>query len=69
MESRKEGFARGCLDGVFSCPLASCGFVAAAVGFVDMCDFGDEWVIGVRIGEHRADREKNCKYHRFISKM
>lgn len=58
--SREE---EGCLDGVFSGPLACCSLIAAAVGLVNVCNFGDERVIGVRIGEHRADGEEDFSYY------
>jgi len=49
------------LDRIFSGPFARRGFVAAAVGLVDVCDFGYEWVVGVRVGEHGADGEEDFR--------
>ena len=49
--------ADGCLDGVLSGPLPSRGFVAGTVGLVDVGDFGDKWVVGVGVCEHRAYRK------------
>jgi hypothetical protein len=50
------------LDGVLSGPLPGGGLVASAVGLVDMCDLGDERVVGVGVCEHGADGEEHCVY-------
>jgi len=43
------------LTGPFPCG----GFVSRPVSFIDMRDFGDKWVIGIRICEHRTNREED----------
>ena len=48
------------LDGVLPGPLPGGGLVASAVGLVDMCDLGDEGVVGVGVCEHGADGEEHC---------
>jgi len=45
----------GALDGVFPCPFPGGGLVPCSVGFVDMCDFGHERIIGIGISEHGTD--------------
>jgi len=47
------------LDGVLPSPLPGCGFISRSIGLVDMCDLGDERVIGVGVCEHGADGEEN----------
>jgi len=49
----------GGLDGVFSGPFPRSGFVPCAVSFVDVGDLGDEWVVGIWIGEHGADGKED----------
>lgn len=49
----------GRLDRIFTGPFASSGFVSAAVGLVDVGDLGDEWVVGVGVGQHGAYGEEN----------
>lgn len=41
-------------------PFPCGGFVSRPVGFIDVCDFRDERVVGVGIGEHAADGKKDC---------
>ena len=48
-----------CSDGELPRPLPCCSLVSGTVGFVHMGDFGNERVIGIGIGEHRADRQKD----------
>ena len=48
------------LDGVLPGPLPGGGLVAGAVGLVDMCDLGNEGVVGVGVCEHGADGEEHC---------
>lgn len=47
------------LDGVFSCPFSSRGFVSGSVGLVNVGDFWNKWVVGVGVGKHRADGQKD----------
>ena len=42
-------------DGGITSPFPCRGFVPRPVGFIDMCDFWDEWVVGIWIREHGAD--------------
>jgi hypothetical protein len=48
------------LDGVLPGPLPGGGLVAGAVGLVDMCDLGNEGVVGVGVCEHGANGEEDC---------
>jgi hypothetical protein len=59
-KKRGGGFSALSLNGVLAGPLPSCGFVAGSVGLVDVGDFGDQWVVGVGVGEHGADGEEDC---------
>jgi hypothetical protein len=45
------------LDGVLPGPLARRRFIAGSVGLVDMCDLGDERIVGVGVCQHRADAQ------------
>jgi len=47
------------LDGVLSGPLSSHSLVSSSVGLVDVSDLGNERVIGIRVCEHGAYRQKN----------
>jgi len=47
------------LDRIFTGPFTCCSLISTAVGLVDVGDFGDKWVVGVRIGEHGADGEED----------
>jgi len=49
------------LDGVLPRPLACGSLIAGAVGLVDVRDFGNERVVGVRVSQHGADGEKNFR--------
>lgn len=49
------------LDGVLPGPFPRCSFIAGTVGFVNVSDFRNERVIGIRVCEHRADRQENYK--------
>jgi hypothetical protein len=40
-------------------PFPCGGFVSRPVGFIDVCDFRDEGVVGVGVGEHAADGKKD----------
>lgn len=43
-------------------PLPRCFFVACAVGLVCLRDFGDKGVVGVWIGQQRANRKKYLRH-------
>jgi len=43
------------LNSVFSSPLSSGSLISCTIGLVHMSDLGHKWIIGVRIGKHRAD--------------
>lgn len=47
------------LDGVLPGPLPRGRLVTSAVGLVDMRDLRDQRVVGVRVGQHRANRKQN----------
>ena len=47
------------LDRILSSPFPRSIFVSRAVGLVDMGDFGDERIIGVRVGKHGTDGEED----------
>ena len=49
----------GRLDGVLPGPLPGGGLIAGAVGLVDVCDLGNQRVVGVGVCEHGADREEH----------
>lgn len=46
-----------CLDGIFPGPFPCRSLVPGAVGFVHVRDFGDERIIRVGVGQHRANRQ------------
>lgn len=48
-----------CLDSVLPGPLPGHGLVPGPVGLVDMGDLRDEGIVGVGIGQHRADRQQD----------
>ena len=48
------------LDGILTSPLARSGLVPRAVGLVNMCNLGDERVVGVGVSQHGADGEEDC---------
>lgn len=48
-------------------PFARCGFIPRTVGLVNMGNFGYQWIIRVRVCEHRADREQNLKKRMDVS--
>ena len=47
------------LDGVLPGPLPGSRLVPGTIGLVDVRDLGDERIVGVGVGEHRADREQD----------
>ena len=47
------------LDSILAGPLPGCRFVPSPIGFVYVGDLGDERVIGIGVGEHRADGEED----------
>lgn len=49
-----------CLDGVLAGPLPSSRLVPGPIGLVHVCDLGHKRIIGVRVRQHGADREKDC---------
>lgn len=51
---------RGGLDGVLPSPLPRGGLVSRAIGLVDVGNFGHQRIVGVRVGKHGANGEKNC---------
>jgi len=58
-EEKSTRLPNGCLDGVFTCPLSSGSLVSGTVGLVDVCDFGDQWVVGIGVGEHGANGQQD----------
>jgi hypothetical protein len=58
-EKRNPANSQSQLDGVFTCPLSSGCLVSGAVGLVDVRNFGDQWVVGIGVSEHRADRQQD----------
>lgn len=55
------------LHRVLPSPLASCLFVFRTVRLVYVCDLGHQGVVGVRVCQHRADREEDWKAQLEIS--
>ena len=49
----------GTSGGISLGPLSGGGFVTRSVFFEDSCDFGDQWVVRIGVGEERADREEH----------
>lgn len=47
------------LDGILPSPLTSRALISRAVRLVHMGDLGNKRVVGVRVSQHRADREQN----------
>lgn len=47
------------LDGVLAGPLAGGRLVSGAVCLVDVCDLGDERVVGVGVRQHGADGQQD----------
>jgi hypothetical protein len=50
---------KGGLSWGITSPFPCGGFVSGPVCFVDVRDFGDEGVVWVGVGEHRADGEED----------
>ena len=50
------------LDGVLASPLPGCRLIPGPVGLVDVCNLGDERVVGVGVGQHRADAQQHCAH-------
>jgi hypothetical protein len=48
------------LNGILPSPLPSRGFIARSVRLVDMCDFGHERIVGIRVCQHGADAQEHC---------
>jgi hypothetical protein len=49
------------LDRIFTGPFSSSCLVSGTVGLVDVCDLRNQWVIGIRVGQHGADRQQNYR--------
>lgn len=49
------------LDRIFTSPLAGCSLVSRAIRLVDMCNLGNQGVVGVGIGQHGADRKQDFR--------
>lgn len=47
------------LDRIFTSPLAGCSLVSRAIRLVDMCNLGNQGVVGVGIGQHGTDRKQD----------
>lgn len=52
------------LDGEFTGPFSSCGLVPGSVGLVDVCNLGNQWVVWIRICQHRANRQEHLRYRK-----
>lgn len=50
-----------CLDSVLPGPLPGHGLIPGPVGLVDVSDLRDEGIIGIGIGQHRADRQQDLR--------
>lgn len=48
------------LDSIFPSPFPGRGLIPDTVGLVNMGDLRDERIVGVGVGQHRANRQKNC---------
>lgn len=51
---------RSRLNCILPRPLPSSSLVSSTIGLVDMSDFGNEWIIRVRVCQHRTDRQQYC---------
>jgi hypothetical protein len=50
------------LDGVLASPLPGRRLIPGPVGLVDVCNLGYERVVGVGVGQHRADAQQHCAH-------
>jgi hypothetical protein len=48
------------------CPFSSRSFVTGAIRLVQMRNVRNQWIVGVGIGQHRTDREKDYRYRQYI---
>mgnify|MGYP007031654652 CR=1 FL=1 len=47
------------LHGIFLGPFSSSCFVSGFIGFIDVSNLGDKWVIGIGIGQQGTNGQKN----------